>query len=76
MAFHPLSQAELEIVALFRALGPEQPEFTHRLRAKVAARQAIGVEVKGEVRPAPDLPPKKPAKTPRKNRRDTVQRGQ
>lgn len=41
MPYHPVSSQELEVLALFRALGGEQPAFIHHLKAKVAAKQAI-----------------------------------
>lgn len=54
MGYHPVSPVELEVLALFRALGPEQPDFVHKLKARIAARQVTGPHVIGELNPPSD----------------------
>lgn len=50
MGYHPVSPLELEVLALFRALGTEQSDFIHKLKARIAARQTVSVHVSGELR--------------------------
>ena len=54
MGYHPVSQIELEVLALFRALGSEQADFIHKLKARIAARQTISEHTGREPHPVSD----------------------
>jgi transcriptional regulator with XRE-family HTH domain len=71
MGYHPVGPVELELLALFRALGTEQQEFIHKLKARVAARQTLGQQVKGELNTIPDAQVRKQMPVTEKARRQS-----